>query len=270
MARYHVVAALFVLPLPTALSHKGSLARLLFRISKLTTLDLSKNKLSALSPKITNLKLLKSLNVDDNKLSPGTLIAVSQLTKLKNLSASNNFLGRPHPDSPNASALPNNLPSGLKTILLANNSFSSIPPSVVSPTLISLERLDLSSNNLASVPESIVHLVALSELNLDDNSIVSLPTAMGQLKKLKVLSLKRNKLSASSNTGWSERNPQPLPKELFRDTLLIDLNLHGNPMTNTQLNAMEGYDAFLLRRREVKVKDIMGGAMTNMDGCGLE
>eukprot|EP00536_Pseudo-nitzschia_multiseries_P012716 jgi/Psemu1/320319/estExt_fgenesh1_pm.C_5000006 len=240
-----------------------------FEILKLTTLDLSKNKLVKLSPKLSNLKVLKSLNVDNNELTPGSMNPVSSLTKLKTLSASNNLLGRPVVNKNNdgenhAYALPMTLPKGLKTILLSNNSLSTIPPSIVNKNnpLKMLEKLDLSSNNLATVPESISNLLNLNDLDLDDNVIVSLPSAIGKLTKLKVLSLRNNHISAT--------NPQPLPEELWRDTLLIDMNLHGNPLTSTQLNTMDGYDAFLSRRREVKNKDILGGAMTDLEGCGLK
>jgi len=218
---------------------------------------------------MADLKVLKSLNVDHNKLSPGTLSVVASLPKLKNLSASHNLLGRPKADDETkeqivTEALPGTLPKGLKTILLSHNFLSNIPRSIVEGTnpLKMLEKLDLSSNNLATVPESIATLTKLSELNLDDNVIVSLPSAVGKLKQLKVLSLRRNHLSVGT--------PQPLPKELFVNTLLIDLNLHGNPMTTTQLNTMDGYDVFLSRRREVKNKDLLGGAITDLEGCGLE
>jgi Leucine-rich repeat (LRR) protein len=241
------------------------------RITKLTTLDLSKNKLHALCPKIANLKVLKSLNVDDNQLPPGSLAAITHLPKLKTLSASKNQLGRPHPEAPRAAPLPDNLPKGLKTILLANNALSSIPRPIVAKTMTSLEKLDLSHNNLATVPEEIACLVKLCDLNLDANSIVGLPAAaMGQLRSLKTLSLKDNHIRADG-TNWNDTtNPQPLPASLFRDTPLIDLNLHGNPLTSTQLNTMEGYDVFLERRREVKFTGILQGAMTDLDACGLE
>jgi len=156
------------------------------------------------------------------------------------------------------------LPKGLKTILLANNSLVTIPPSIVNEKnpLKLLEKLDLSSNNLATVPVSIAILVNLNDLNLDDNVIKSLPSAIGKLAKLKALSLRNNRISAT--------DPQPLPEELWRGTLLIDMNLHGNHMTSTQLNNMDGYDVFLSRRREVKNKDLLGGAMTDLEGCGLK
>ena len=126
------------------------------------------------------------------------------------------------------------LPSTLKQLKLDSNHFSSIPPSIYSPNLTKLFKLDFSNNNLATVPVEISNLVALAELNLDNNMIVSLPDAMGQLKKLKALSLKNNQIQVTSS-AFSDKNPQPLPAVLFSETPLIDLNLEGNKMTNTQL-----------------------------------
>jgi hypothetical protein len=136
---------------------------------------------------------------------------------------------------------------------------------LLSVQLTKLEKLDLSHNQLASIPVEIAKLKELTELNLDDNVIVSIPQAAGSLKKLKVLSLRNNRISHPSNN-----NAPPFPASLFAETPLIDLNLHGNPMTSTQLNTMEGYDAFLKRRQVVKTSALMGGAMTNVDVCGLE
>lgn len=39
---------------------------------------------------------------------------------------------------------------------------------------------------------------------------------------------------------------------------------------STQLNEFEGYSEFLARREKVKSKDIYGGALTNLDVCGLK
>ena len=265
------------------------------RISKLTTLDLSRNKITILNPKISNLKVLKSLNVDNNKLTPGSIgdDTLISLTKLKTLSLNNNQLGRPNiknnsnntnngggggggktnnnTKSKSYDALPTTLPKSLKTLLLSNNSLSNIPRCIVGCSgsivvqLKLLEKLDLSLNNLATVPETICNLPSLNDLNLDNNVIVSLPTSIGKLSKLKVLSVRNNHIS-----GKIPNSPQPLPKELWTDTLIIDMNLHGNPMTSTQLNTMDGFDAFLKRRREVKNKDILGGAMTDLSVCGLK
>jgi Leucine-rich repeat (LRR) protein len=232
-------------------------------------LDLSKNALTTVNPQIANLKNLKSLNLEGNKLTPGSLIPVSHLPNLQSLSVGRNFLGKPTAESKDATVFPPKLPATLKQVKLNANFFSSVPKAILSVHLVKLEKLDLSQNHLAAIPMEIANLKNLNELNVDDNSIVSLPTAMGLLKKLKVLSLKGNQIRVYSMT-WSETNPQPLPKNLFTDTPLIDLNLHGNPMTSTQLNSMEGFDEFLKRRQQMKTTALVGGAMINLDVCGLE
>jgi Leucine-rich repeat (LRR) protein len=233
---------------------------------KLRTLDLSKNKISRLG-QLGSLIELKSLNLDNNNLFAGSLEHVSRLSKLQNLSVAGNKLGKPSPSKPaatrQAESLPE-LPVALKQLNLSSNFFSNVPRSVVSVTLIKLKKLDLSSNQLATVPEEIANIKTLEELRLDSNMIVLLPEAIGRLTKLKVLSLRDNQLEVAGTNDTT--NPQPLPKSLFTDTLLIDLNLHGNRrLTNTQLNQFEGYQDFLERRQKVKSK-----TMTNFDVCGLD
>ena len=126
------------------------------------------------------------------------------------------------------------LPSTLKQLKLDSNHFESIPIQICDPILIKLEKIDLSRNNLAVIPPEIVNLSSLTELNLDCNCIVSLPEEVGKLSKLKALSLQQNQIQVNS-TSFSASKPQPLPAALFTATPLIDLNLRGNHLTNTQL-----------------------------------
>lgn len=224
--------------------------------TKLRTLDLSKNLLTTLAG-MERFPDLKTLKCDHNQLKSAEQVV--SLKKLQTLSLSNNELGRPD------GKLPSLWPSPLKQLSLASNALSNIPSTILSPSLTKLVSLDLSSNNLAIIPEEIRHLVALEELNLDDNTIVGVSHAIGDLKKLKILSLRNNQLSVSSTLFNNSSNPQPLPDVLFTDTALIDLNLHGNRMTNTQLNEFDGFQAFLDRRQKVKSK-----TLTNLDVCGLK
>jgi Leucine-rich repeat (LRR) protein len=258
----------------------------------LTTLDVSNNKLTRLSPKLSALSTLKNLNCDDNLLVAGSLEPVSKLTKLQSFSVGGNQLGKPvtegqlahllgkdvakagqkllgqdAPARKQPDPLPSTLPLSLKQLKLNANFFSSIPRVVC--TLTKLQKLDLSHNQLASVPPEIANLQALNELSLDDNAIVSLPEEIGSLSKLKSLSLKNNHIQVTGGS-FSQQNPQPIPASLFTKTPLIDLNLHGCPMTSTQLNAFDGYATFLKRRETTNTKNIYGGVMANMDVCGLE
>lgn len=241
-----------------------------FELTDLRTLDVSKNKLTSLG-KIALLSGLKSLNCDENNLAAGSLASVRQLAKLTSLSAGGNRLGKPIAQEKSRSSpepLPK-LPVLLKQLKLDNNSFSSVPLQVCSPSLVKLEKLDLSNNNLAAIPGDIANLISLEELNLDRNAIVSLPEEIGKLKKLKALSLQHNRIQVHS-TIFSAQNPQPLPAVLFTETPVIDLNLHGNRLTSTQLNEFDGFATFLERRKQVKTKNVYGGALTNLDVCGLE
>ena len=250
-----------------SLSEHGldSLPPKVFELTTLRTLDLSDNKLISLG-RLHLLKELKSLNLDGNKLLTGSLGPVSSLTKLQTLSVKRNKLGTSvNSEFGNVPPAPlPSMPTSLKQLHLAENPLGSIPDSLLTGSLVKLELLDLSQCRIRDIPLEIVLLTALQELRLDDNQIDFLPPNMGQLKKLKVLSLRNNKITVTS-TVFTERNPQPLPETLFVDTPLIDLNLHGNKMTNTQLNQFEGFQAFLDRRQRVKSK-----TLTNLDVCGLE
>jgi len=166
-------------------------------------------------------------------------------------------------------ALPQ-LPSALKQLKLDFNQLTSIPKSIYSSQLVKLEKLDLSNNKLSSIPlELCKNLKSLTDLNLNNNKIQALPDEIGELKKLKSLSLQHNNIFVQS-TAFSETNPQPLPASLFVETVIIDLNLAGNKMTNTQLNEFDGFEAFLGRRQTLKSKDIHGGALVDLSLCGLE
>lgn len=242
------------------------------------TLDLSKNKLTHLSG-IQTLSKLKTLKCDENELRSQSLSVVSNLKNLQVLSLNKNKLGRAQLDSsPSKSASSTHkkrsgstkfppLPLGLKQLNLNSNFFTSVPSQVFS--LAKLDKLDLSQNDLVAIPSSIAKLKLLTNLNLDNNNIVSLPEEVGEMKMLKSLSLQNNQIQVHT-TRFSEQNPQPLPASLFTSTAIIDLNLTGNAMTNSQLNEFEGFPDFLERRQAVKSKNIYGGAMTDLSVCGLE
>ena len=257
---------------------------------KLRTLDLSVNQLSSLGH-LSILTELKSLNLDKNTLCAGSLSEISQLAKLQSLSCANNKLGIVHtptiltgklkgqPKQPTTTTTPNSqpnpedvsltysvppLPVSLRQLTLSHNLLVMVPNQVVAQTLVKLEKLDLSDNGISFIPPEISRLVGLQEFRFDRNRAMCLPETMGELKKLKVLSLKDNQITVTS-TVFTAKNPQPIPQVLFTETPLIDLNLHGNSMTNTQLNEFEGFQEFLDRRQKVKSK-----TMTNLDVCGLE
>jgi internalin A len=81
-----------------------------------------------------------------------------------------------------------------------------------------LETLDLSNNQITSLPPEIYHLTALTKLLLDNNGLTALPAEIGQLTTLTLLSLDGNSITA-------------LPTEIVRLSALTTLRLSGNRLT---------------------------------------
>lgn len=75
---------------------------------------------------------------------------------------------------------------------LSDNNLSSLPTAL--STLKDLKVLDLSGNQLSLLSEAFGDLVALEELYLQKNSIFQLPSALLKLKFLRVLDVSKNAL----------------------------------------------------------------------------
>nr|WP_225225379.1 COR domain-containing protein [Komarekiella delphini-convector] len=100
---------------------------------------------------------------------------------------------------------------------LSDNQLSSLPPEICQ--LSNLTRLDLSNNQLSSLPPEICQLSNLTELYLPDNQLSSLPPEICQLSNLTRLFLSNNQLSS-------------LPPEICQLSNLTRLFLHNNPLTS--------------------------------------
>ena len=85
--------------------------------------------------------------------------------------------------------------------------------------LKNLKRLDLSSNQLTSIPKELGALKNLKILYLSYNQLTSIPKELGELKNLEYLHLYYNKLTS-------------IPKELGELKNLEYLFLHNNPLND--------------------------------------
>jgi len=104
----------------------------------------------------------------------------------------------------------------LSKLDLKSNKLGKIPDTIFS--LNSITYLDLSHNNLNELQDSFMNLESLKHLNLGYNQIIEIPPSIGSIKNLKSLDLTHNKLKS-------------LPSSIGDLTSLINLNLHGNQIT---------------------------------------
>ncbi|CEG45317.1 FOG: Leucine rich repeat [Plasmopara halstedii] len=225
----------------------------LLELSSLRTLDLTCNKLSKLPTHLNNLLALKTLKVSSNVLIE--LPDMSKLEALTTLVLDNNLL----------EDIPNALPPNLIKLSLKGNKLRVIPRSVLD--LAHLQELDVSDNAITTLPLDLDTLKELQELNIDGNKLVELPATLGRCSKLKVLSARRNSLVGVSKNALG----QSIAAEVLGEGSTVQvLNLEGNPMTKEDLQGMDGFQAFLKRRTQLKNKEIHGGLNSDLSICGLE
>jgi len=102
---------------------------------------------------------------------------------------------------------------------MSNNNRNSVVIMGKSYNINTTTKLDLSQNNLTSLPESIGRLTNLQELNLESNKLTSLPESIGRLTNLEFLYLIGNRLTS-------------LPESIGRLTNLVSIQLRQNNLTS--------------------------------------
>ncbi|TMW62297.1 hypothetical protein Poli38472_009790 [Pythium oligandrum] len=217
-------------------------------LTQLRSLDLSQNRLEEIPAELNAFASLKTLKLVSNALT--TLPDLSGLTALTTLVLDGNSI----------ESLPNALPPNLTKLSLKGNKLSAIPQTITS--LSQLKELDLSENQLSEIPQHINQLSELVDLSVDRNSIQILPSALVECPKLKVISARHNQLRGGK--------AQSIAESILKDSIVQIMNLEGNPMTKFDLEAMEGCEAFLQRRTQLKNKEIHGGLSTDTSLCGLD
>jgi Leucine-rich repeat (LRR) protein len=100
---------------------------------------------------------------------------------------------------------------------LSANQISSLPPEI--GQLTNLQSLDISRNQISSLPPEIVQLTNLQTLYISFNQISSLPPEIVQLTNLQTLDIGGNQISS-------------LPPEIVQLTNLQDLSISGNQISS--------------------------------------
>ncbi|KAH9304941.1 hypothetical protein KI387_009345, partial [Taxus chinensis] len=124
---------------------------------------------------------------DVKTIPPKSNIMISEVKKSSAEDAENKIAAAIHRDK--------SLGKDTTVLDLSALSFDRVPDSIqkLSATLV---ELDLSNNNLETLPESVTSLVNLISLDIQSNQITSLPDSVGRLVKLKVLNVSGNLLAA--------------------------------------------------------------------------
>lgn len=161
-------------------------------------------------------------------------------------------------------SLPHALPPNLTKLSLRGNRLQHVPPAVLA--LSRLQELDLAGNAITALPDGVSQLGELQELTVDENALTELPAALAKCGKLKVLSARANRLAGKQ----TKEQPQAIAPEVLRDSIVQVMNLEGNPLSKADLEAMDGFDAFLHRRTQLKHKEIHGGLQSDLSVCGLD
>jgi hypothetical protein len=120
-----------------------------------------------------------------------------------------------------------------RNVNLAEQGLVAVPSELLEPLRAgSLVTLNLSANQLASLPEEMGGLVSLVELDLEGNQLTSLPEGVGGLVSLETLNLQENRLTA-------------LPEGITSLAGLTYLDLGSNPLVRPQTPTVEAWLAAL-------------------------
>ncbi|CAN0842955.1 Plant intracellular Ras-group-related LRR protein 5 [Linum grandiflorum] len=159
------------------------------KLSAVTELDLSENKIMALPPSIANLKAVTKLDLHSNQLM-NLPDSFGELTSLTDLDLHAN----------NLRSLPATI-GNLKNMVnldLSSNHFTSLPDAV--GDLLKLKTLNAETNELEELPYTIGNCSSLTELRLDFNNLKGLPEAVGKLECLEILTLHYNRVKSLPTT----------------------------------------------------------------------
>jgi Leucine-rich repeat (LRR) protein len=196
------------------------------QISQEGTLDLGNKNLTSLEGlnKINNIKTVKKLLLDENKLANLPKDTFAGFSNLEHLNLNSNKL----------ISLPENIftsLSQLKVLRLDNNKLNTLPVGVFKK-LNKLVGLWIKNNQLQMLQaDTFANLKMLQELWLENNQLKTLPNGVfNGLNKLMFLQLQNNKL-------------ETLPEKIFKglDELRI-LNLSYNNLTNLPKKIFAGLD----------------------------
>lgn len=257
--------------------------------SKITSVNLSHNKLKRIPRSIKKLKYLRHINLSDNQLKkiPRFILKLDSLQEITlnynhlklskrsilNLARVKSILlaGNKLTELPEnidqlssveklnfakneLSALPEAFArlEGLTSVIFYKNQFSEIPPEIFK--LTKLYELDFYYNHIEEIPEEIGNLTRLKQLFLSYNSINVLPKSLTKLKNLKYLYLHHNNLIIIPEWITQLSNLERLDFSYNKIISLPDLSkIDSLTEVDLQENQLEYFPWSLLEKANLKV-----------------
>ncbi|XP_074308707.1 plant intracellular Ras-group-related LRR protein 4-like [Silene latifolia] len=197
------------------------------KLSNLTSLDLSENRIVALPVTLGGLSSLSKLDLHANRINE-LPESIGELLNLVFLDLRGNNLVKLPPSIGRLIRL--------EVLDLSSNSLSSLPDSIGS--LVSLQKLHVETNNLDELPHTIGQCTSLQELHVDYNRLKALPEAVGKIETLEILSVRYNNIrqlptTMSSLTKLRELDAsfnelEAVPESLCFAATLVKLNVSNN------------------------------------------
>ncbi|KAG8637835.1 hypothetical protein MANES_15G169300v8 [Manihot esculenta] len=193
------------------------------KLSFVTELNLSENRIMALPTTFGSLKALTKLDIHSNQLinlpdSFGELISLIDLdlhaNRLKSLPSSFRNL------------------KNLINLDLSSNQFTHLPETI--GDLTSLRILNVETNDLEEIPYTIGNCLSLVELRLDFNQLKALPEAIGKVESLEILTLHYNRIRGlpttmvslrKLNVGKNFADLRDLPRSIGNLEMLEELDI---------------------------------------------
>ncbi|XP_077237038.1 plant intracellular Ras-group-related LRR protein 5-like [Tasmannia lanceolata] len=197
------------------------------KLSDVTDINLSENRIMALPSTINSLKCLTKLDVHSNQLI-NLPDSFAELYTLVDLDLHGNQLR----------SLPTTFGNltNLVNLDLSSNQLSILPETL--GNLTSLKRLNVETNEIEELPHTIGSCSLLTELILDFNQLKALPEAIGKLECLEILTMHYNRIKGLPTTmGFlsklkeldvSFNELESVPENLCFATSLVKLNVGRN------------------------------------------
>ncbi|KAK1285667.1 hypothetical protein QJS10_CPB20g01281 [Acorus calamus] len=197
------------------------------KLSDITELNLSENRIMALPVTIIGLRSLTKLDIHSNQLI-NLPHSFGELSNLIELDLHGNRMKTLPPSFGNLTSL--------AKLDLSSNRLSMLPDSL--GNLTNLKYLNVETNELEELPYSIGSCPSLKELRLDFNQLRALPEAIGKLESLEILTFHYNRIKSFPTTMSSLLNLKELdanfnelesiPESLCFITTLVKLNVGNN------------------------------------------